>query len=162
MGIRDYEFRGRTYDQWELGEEYITGARTITEADIVNFAGLSGDWSATHTNDVYGKGTIYGSRIAYGNVTFIVSTGLLTQTLMFEGTTVALLDMQISYQEPVRFEDTIYCKFIPVEKQNARPGSGHVPRVRLQPERRAGGRGTAGVSHFQRKRAHVTAAPPIT
>ena len=34
MGIRDYEFRGRTYDQWELGEEYITGARTITEADI--------------------------------------------------------------------------------------------------------------------------------
>ena len=57
MGIRDYEFRGRTYDQWELGEEFITGARTITEADIVNFAGLSGDWSATHTNDVYGRGT---------------------------------------------------------------------------------------------------------
>ena len=70
MGIRDYEFRGRTYDQWELGEEFITGARTITEADIVNFAGLSGDWSATHTNDVYGKSTIYGSRIAY--VTFHV------------------------------------------------------------------------------------------
>ena len=96
MGIRDYEFRGRTYDQWELGEEFITGARTITEADIVNFAGLSGDWSATHTNDVCGKSTIYGSRIAYGNDTFIVSTGLLAQTLMFEGTTVALLDMQIS------------------------------------------------------------------
>lgn len=124
MGIRDYEFRGRTYDQWELGEEFITGARTITEADIVNFAGLSGDWSATHTNDVYGKSTIYGSRIAYGNVTFIVSTGLLTQTLMFEGTTVALLDMQISYQEPVRFEDTIYCKFIPVEKRPTKTPAG--------------------------------------
>ena len=88
MGIRDYEFRGRTYDQWELGEDFITGARTITEADIVNFAGLSGDWSATHTN-------------------------------------VALLDMQISYQEPVRFEDTIYCKFIPVEKRPTKtPGRG--------------------------------------
>ena len=125
MGIRDYEFRGRTYDQWELGEDFITGARTITEADIVNFAGLSGDWSATHTNDVYGTSTIYGSRIAYGNVTFIVSTGLLAQTLMFEGTTVALLDMQISYQEPVRFEDTIYCKFIPVEKRPTKtPGRG--------------------------------------
>ena len=69
--------------------------------------------------------TIYGSRIAYGNVTFIVSTGLLAQTLMFEGTTVALLDMQISYQEPVRFEDTIYCKFIPVEKRPTKtPGRG--------------------------------------
>ena len=41
----------------------------------------------------------------------------MAQTLMFEGTTVALLDMKISYQEPVRFEDTIYCKFIPVEKR---------------------------------------------
>lgn len=117
MSIKDYAFRGKTYDQWELGEEFITGARTITETDIVNFAGLSGDWSATHTNDVYGKSTIFGSRIAYGNVTFIVSTGLMAQTLMFEGTTVALMDMKISYQEPVRFQDTIYCKFSAVEKR---------------------------------------------
>lgn len=117
MSIQDYVFRGLRYDQWELGKEYITGARTITEADVVNFAGLSGDWSATHTNDVYGKSTIYGSRIVYGNITFIVSTGLLSQTMMFEGTTVALVDMQISYQEPVKFEDTIFCKFTPVEKR---------------------------------------------
>ena len=60
MGMKDYVFPGKTYDEWELGQEYITGARTITEADIVNFAGLSGDWSATHTNDVYGRSTIYG------------------------------------------------------------------------------------------------------
>ena len=117
MGIRDYQFPGKTYDEWEVGKEFITGARTITEADIVNFAGLSGDWSATHTNDVYGKSTIYGTRIAYGNVTFIVSTGLLAQTLMFEGTTLALLDFRISYQEPVLFEDTICCKFYVTEKR---------------------------------------------
>ncbi len=117
MGIQDYVFKGLRYDEWELGREYITGARTITEADVVNFAGLSGDWSATHTNDVYGKSTIYGSRIVYGNITFIVSTGLLAQTVMFEGTTIALVDMQISYQEPVKFEDTIYCKFSAIEKR---------------------------------------------
>lgn len=117
MGIRDYQFPGKTYAEWEVGKEFVTGARTITEADIVNFAGLSGDWSATHTNDVYGKSTIYGTRIAYGNVTFIVSTGLLAQTLMFEGTALALLDFRISYQEPVRFEDTIYCRFSVTEKR---------------------------------------------
>lgn len=117
MGIKDYQFPGKTFDQWEIGEEFITGARTITETDIVNFAGLSGDWSATHTNDEYGKSTIFGTRIAYGNVTFIVSTGLMAQTLVFEGTTVAMMDMQISYQEPVRFQDTIYCKFSAVEKR---------------------------------------------
>lgn len=125
MGIRDYEFRGRTYDQWELGEEFITGARTITEADIVNFAGLSGDWSATHTNDVYGKSTIYGSRIAYGNVTFIVSTGLSGADLMFEGTTVACWTCRSAIRSRSCFEDTIYCKFIPVEKRPTKtPGRG--------------------------------------
>ena len=117
MGIKDYQFRGLCYDEWELNREHITGARTITETDVVNFAGLSGDWSATHTNDVYGKSTIYGSRIVYGNVTFIVSTGLMAQTMLFDGTSQGLVDMKISYQEPVRFEDTIYCKFIPVEKR---------------------------------------------
>ena len=120
MGIKEYQFRGKLYDEWVIGKEFTTGARTITEGDIVTFAGLSGDWSATHTNDVYGKSTIYGSRIAYGNVTFIVSTGLIAQTLLFEGTATAMLDMQISYQEPVRFEDTIYCKFQATEKRESK------------------------------------------
>jgi 3-hydroxybutyryl-CoA dehydratase len=119
MGIKEYRFRGKGYEDWEIGEEFVTGARTITEGDIVTFAGLSGDWSATHTNDVYGRSTIFKSRIAYGNVTFIVSTGLLAQTLLFEGTAMALLDMKISYQEPVRFEDTIYCRFKAVEKRRS-------------------------------------------
>lgn len=117
MGIKDYQFRGLCYDGWNLNQEYITGARTITETDVVNFAGLSGDWSATHTNDVYGCSTIYGSRIVYGNITFIVSTGLIVQTMLLDGTSYGLVDMKISYQEPVRFGDTIYCKFIPTEKR---------------------------------------------
>ena len=100
MSMRDYSFRGLLYDEWEVDKEYITGARTITETDVVNFAGLSGDWSATHINDVYGKSTVYGSRIVYGNVTFIVSTGLLTQTMLFEGTARTLLD-QLSGAGPL-------------------------------------------------------------
>ena len=43
MGLKDRQFKGKTYGEWELGQTYITGARTITETDIVNFAGLSGD-----------------------------------------------------------------------------------------------------------------------
>ena len=126
--MREFVFPGKTYGEWEIGQEFITGARTVTETDIVNFAGLSGDWSATHTNDVYGKSTLYGSRIAYGNVTFLVMLGLMGQTLMFDGTAQALLDFKISYQEPVRFQDTLWVKFSAVEKRESksRPDMGIV------------------------------------
>ena len=120
MGLNGYVFPGLPYDRWELDKEYVTGARTITEGDAVNFAGLSGDWGAAHTNDVYGKTTVFGDRIVYGNMTFIASTGLMSQTLMFEGTTVAMLDMRVSYQKPVRFGDTIYCKFTPIDKRECK------------------------------------------
>ena len=50
-----YEFQGKLYDDFELNKEYYTSARTITEADVVNFAGLSGDFSALHINEEYAK-----------------------------------------------------------------------------------------------------------
>ena len=124
MAIRDYVFFGKTFDEWEIGKEYYTSARTITETDIVNFAGLAGDWSATHVNDEYAKAGFYGKRIAYGNITFMVSTGMLQQTLMFEGTTIAMLDFKVSYQDPVFFQDTIFCKFFVEEKRKTSKGDG--------------------------------------
>ena len=44
------EKRGLLYDQWEIGSTYETAARTVTEADIVSFAGLSGDFNPLHTD----------------------------------------------------------------------------------------------------------------
>lgn len=127
MGLKDYEFKGKTFDEWIPGEEVVTGARTITEDDNIRFAGLSGDWSATHVNEIYGQHTVYGKRISYGNVTFIVSTGLMNQTTLFEGTYLGMMDMQITYQEPVFFGDTIYCRFQAVEKTDSTiPGAGNV------------------------------------
>ena len=127
MGLKDYVFRGKTFDEWIIGEEIITGARTITEDDNIRFAGLSGDWSATHVNDIYGQHTVYGQRISYGNVTFIVSSGLMNQTTLFEGTFFGMLDMRITYQEPVLFGDTIYCRFQAEEKtESTIPGAGNV------------------------------------
>lgn len=127
MGLKDYTFTGRTFDEWVIGEEIITGARTITEDDNVRFAGLSTDWSATHVNEIYGQHTVYGSRISYGNVTFIVSTGLMNQTQQFDGTFLGMMDMRISYQDPVLFGDTIYCRFQAEEKtESTIPGAGNV------------------------------------
>ncbi len=120
-----YEFQGKLYDDFELGREYYTPARTITEADVVNFAGLSGDFSALHTNEEYAKNSPYGTRIAYGALTYIISTGLVCQTGMFDGSYIGLLGCEFKFPHPVRFGDTITCVLIPLEKRlTSKPGRG--------------------------------------
>lgn len=120
-----YEFVGKLYDEFELNKQYFTSARTITEADVVNFAGLSGDFSALHINEEYAKNSIYGTRIAYGALTYIISTGLVCQTGMFDGSYIGLLGCEMKFTNPVRFQDTITCVMTPVEKRLSRkPGCG--------------------------------------
>lgn len=54
--------RGLYWEQWDIGAEFESPARTITEADITLFAGLSGDYNPLHVSDEYGKNTIFGGR----------------------------------------------------------------------------------------------------
>jgi len=51
-----YRIRGKTFEEINIGDEYTAGARTVTEADVVNFAGLSGDFHPEHMNDEFAKG----------------------------------------------------------------------------------------------------------
>ena len=112
-----YQFTGKLYHDFELGQAYYTAARTITEADVVNFAVLSGDFSALHTNEEYAKNSPYGSRIAYGALTYIISTGLVCQTGLFDGSYIGLLGCEFKFPNPVRFGDTITCVLTPLEKR---------------------------------------------
>ena len=45
-----YRLRGLSYEEWDAGQEYVTAARTVTEADVAAFAGLSGDFNPLHTD----------------------------------------------------------------------------------------------------------------
>lgn len=120
-----WEFTGKLYDEFEMGKEYYTSARTITEADVVNFAGLSGDFSALHTNEEYAKKSPFGQRIAYGALTYIISTGLICSTGIFDGSYIALLGCEFKFPNPVFFGDTITCIMKPMEKRlTSKPGRG--------------------------------------
>ena len=57
---------GKYYEDFEIGEEAFTAGRTITEADIVMFAGLTGDWNELHTNKEYSERGPFKQRIAHG------------------------------------------------------------------------------------------------
>ena len=57
------------FEDYTLGERFVSPARTITEADIINFASLTGDWHPLHTDVEYAKSTPFGERIAHGMLT---------------------------------------------------------------------------------------------
>jgi acyl dehydratase len=102
-----YKVRGRTFDEFVIGEEIISGARTVTEADVVNFACLSGDFHPEHMNEDYSKKGPLGGRIAHGLLLMSMATGLLNQTGAFEGTTIAVLEIRVRFVKAVKFGDTI-------------------------------------------------------
>jgi acyl dehydratase len=55
---------GEYFEDWQVGEEFETAHRTMREADIVIFAGLSGDYNPLHTNEEFAKSTVFGTRVA--------------------------------------------------------------------------------------------------
>ena len=70
----------RYFEEFEEGEVLVSPGRTITEADVVNFAALSGDWNELHLNEEFARRGYFGRRIAHGALIFSISTGLAAQT----------------------------------------------------------------------------------
>src|SRR3990167_8489697 len=69
----------RYFEEFQEGEESVSPGRTITEADVVNFAALSGDWNELHGNEEFAGRGYFGRRIAHGALIFSISTGLAAQ-----------------------------------------------------------------------------------
>ena len=104
--------KGMYFSEYEVGQEFVTGRRTVTKVDVVAFAGLSGDFNPLHTDKVFAESTPFGQRIAHGMLVTSISTGL-SQTLgIFEGTTMGLLQQTFIYKAPTFFGDTIHLKMI--------------------------------------------------
>ncbi|MBI3272122.1 MAG: MaoC family dehydratase N-terminal domain-containing protein [Planctomycetes bacterium] len=96
-----------TFEQFEVGQTLDIAARTITEADIVNFAGLSGDFNPLHMDEEFAKTTPFGKRIAHGMLTLSVATGLAGQAGYLDGTTIAFLGLEVKFTSPTFAGDTI-------------------------------------------------------
>jgi len=127
-----YQAQGLTFDQFELDTTYATAARTVTMADIVTFAGVSGDFNPLHTDEIFAKTTPHGTRIAHGMLTAAISTGLSNQTRLFEGTTIALLEQTLRYTAPVKPGDTIHLELTCTNKKLSSKGDKGVVTFRSQ------------------------------
>lgn len=119
---------GLYFEDYELGKTIVTDGRTITEADIVNFAGISGDFNPMHTNAAYAEKTPFGQRVAHGALVFSIATGLAYRMRFLEGTVLAFRSIdEWKFSAPVMIGDTIYCEVEVVElKEASKLGGGVV------------------------------------
>jgi acyl dehydratase len=96
------------FEDVEVGFRFETPRRTVTEADLIAFAGVSGDFNPLHTDAVFAAGTIYGERIAHGALVLSLATGLRQRVGLFDGTLIGLLEIRSwRFLAPVRIGDTI-------------------------------------------------------
>jgi acyl dehydratase len=121
------EPRGLKYDEFDIGAKFVSQARTVTETDVVKFAGLSGDFNPLHTDAEFGKKTPFGQRIAHGMLVSAMATGMANWTGIFEGTTLALMEQVIRYKGVVNFDDTVHLELEVLEKKpTSKPDRGVV------------------------------------
>ena len=111
------------FEDFSEGLTFRTAGRTITEADIVNFAGLSGDFNPIHVNASYAEGTMFGQRIAHGLLVLSIASGLATG-LGFMGEKVeAFLGIEWKFRAPVFIGETIHVE-LKVRETRAMPRLG--------------------------------------
>jgi len=106
------------FEDFALGSLSISRERTVTEADIVNFAGLSGDFVELHMSETYAAKGPFGKRIAHGALIFSISTGLSIQLIQIEETVIAFYGVdKLRFTRPVFIGDTIHVVKKVIDKQ---------------------------------------------
>jgi acyl dehydratase len=119
--------RGLYLEDFEIGQEFVTAGRTISEADIVNFAGLSGDYNQIHTDAEYAAKDSFGQRVAHGLLVQSIATGLAVQSGMIEGTVLSFRELSAKFSRPVFIGDTVHVKLEISEKRALpRMGGGNI------------------------------------
>ena len=115
------------FEDLDSTADMTTRGRTITEADIVTFAGLTGDFIELHTNEEFAKQTKFGRRVAHGALTFSMSIGLTTRMNLLDDSVIAFAGVdKLRFVGPVFIGDTIHVTKRVVERLELGPLQGTV------------------------------------
>jgi 3-hydroxybutyryl-CoA dehydratase len=119
--------RGRYFEEFEVGQVVVSSGRTITEADVVAFAGLSGDYTQIHVDAEFAREGMFGQRVVHGLLGLAVASGLTAQLGFIEGTVLAFRELTWKFSLPIFFGDTIHVEAEVAElKAMRRLGGGSV------------------------------------
>jgi len=118
----------RFYEDLEVGEEYESPGRTITETDVVNFSAISGDWSPVHSDEEYCRKSPYKTRIAHGLLGLAAVEGLKQRIPAFTNVRyMASLYWNYKFTGPILTVDTIRVRVrIHSKRETKKPDRGVV------------------------------------
>ena len=121
---------GVYFEDIPVGEEYASPGRTVTEADVVIFAGLSGDYNVLHTDAEHMKASQFGERIAHGLLGLSIQQGLLDRVVTAQ-VTGPLAAVKWKFKGPIKIGDTVHVVARVSDKRSAeRAGWGLVTIAR--------------------------------
>lgn len=95
------------FDSLQVGDEWESPRRTITEADVVHFAGISGDFNPIHVDHEFAKSTPFGKPIAHGLLGLSIASGLGSHSPRVD-TLAFLTILEWHFREPIFFGDTVH------------------------------------------------------
>lgn len=106
--MSDYQPRGLYFEDLTTGLKVTSAGRTISEADIMQFAGLSGDWNPMHVDAEYAKQSIFGERVAHGLLGLSIASGLAMQLGFLDRTVEAFTSLDWKFRAPIKIGDTVH------------------------------------------------------
>jgi len=116
--------RGLYFEEFQVGQRVVTAGRTVSEADVMAFAGLSGDFNPIHTDAEFAKSTPYGQRIAHGLLCLSIAVGLTMRSGFMSGTVLAFREIgSWKFARPVFLGDTLHAE-LEVSETKALPRLG--------------------------------------
>jgi len=111
---------GRFYEEFEIGQRFETPRRTVIEADIGSFAGLTADFNPLHMDELFAAQSDFKGRISHGPMIVGMAFGLASRANVMDGTVLALLEIGWKFIKPVRPGDTISAVFTVLDKRETR------------------------------------------
>ena len=124
---------GKYFEEFETGMTFVSPGRTVTESDIVTFAGLSGDYTQIHTDVEFSKSTPVGQRVAHGLLGLSIASGLAVRTGVLEGTVIAFLEInEWKFIKPVFIGDTVRVSLHVLETKELRRIGGGAVNIELR------------------------------
>lgn len=115
------------FEELRIGDTLVTHRRTVTEADVVNFAGISGDYFYAHMDDIAAKDSIFERRVAHGYFVLSAAAGLFVDPA--PGPVLANYGLEsLRFTKPVYIGDTIQAKLTCKQKTAKETPPGGIPQ----------------------------------